>query len=185
MRKKKPQQQERDRLALEWCASRTVKRQDELRCGGEVLATLRWESMWSTLSTGTARTGRWTFERPGLLSRDIEVRIPGAGDDAPWAVFSPGWTSEGTLCLADGRRFHWQGTDFWQTEWVFVSAAGEPLVRLTDTSGFLDQVTEVGIVRAGLSESDRALLVLLGHYLIVMQTRDRAATTAAVTTAVF
>ena len=124
MRKKKPQQQERDHLALEWCASRTVKRQDELRCGGEVLATLRWESMWSTLSTGTARMGRWTFERPGLLSRDIEVRIPGAGDDAPWAVFSPGWTSEGTLCLADGRRFHWQCTDFWQTEWVFVSAAG-------------------------------------------------------------
>jgi hypothetical protein len=184
MKKSRRRQRGKSRPALEWRAARSVKRQDELRSDEQILATMRWESMWSTLATGTARAGQWSFERPRLLSRDIEVRIPGTTDDAPWAVFSPGWTSEGTLCLADGRQFHWQCTDFWQTEWVFVSAAGEPLVRFTDTSGFLSQSTAVGIVRAKLSESDRALLVLLGHYLMVLQARDRAATTAAVTAAV-
>jgi hypothetical protein len=156
---------------------------DELRYGDEVVATMRWESVFSTLATGTARHGSWTFERPRILSREVEVRLAGAAEDEPFGIFSPGWTAEGTLVLADGRRFHWQCLNFWATEWQFTSAAGDPLVRFVDTSRLLEQSTEVGIARAGISEQDRALLVLLGHYLLVLHGRDTAAAAAAASTA--
>jgi hypothetical protein len=176
----KKRQQKQERPTLEWRESRIARRQDELRYGDQVLAMLHWENAFSTFATGTAKAGSWTFERPRLLSRDVEVRIAGTDGGAPFGIFSPGWTDEGTLCLSDGRRYHWQCEDFWQTEWVFTSAAGEPLVRFVDTSRLLEQTTAVGIVRSELSEADRALLVLLGHYLMVLHALDSAAIAASV-----
>jgi len=175
-RRKKKQQ---SRPALEWRESRTAGRQDELYAAGQIVATLRWEGLFSTLATGTARTEQWTFERPRLLSRDVEVWV--AGQDAPVAVFSPGWTEDGKLSYTDGRTLYWRGTNFWRTEWVFCDVHGGPLIRFEDTSGLFKKTTTVGPARAGLSEADRALLALLGRYLIVLQDRDRAAVVAAIT----
>ena len=181
MPRKRKKKQEENRPALEWRESRTVGRQDELYAAGQIVATLRWEGLFSTMATGTARAGRWTFVRPKLLSRDVEVRV--AGQEAPVAVFSPGWTEDGTLSFADGRALYWRATNFWRTEWVLSDGSGQPLVRLVDTSGLFKKTASVGTIRSGLSDEDRALLVLLGRYLIVLQDRDRAAVVAAITPA--
>ena len=178
MGKKRRRQEKSTQPTLEWQESTTVRRQDELCLGDEVLATLRWAGMLSTMATGTARTGRWTFERPRLLSHEVEVRDTASGDGV--GVLSPRWTGDATLTLADGRTFEWASTNFWRSEWTFSDAHNQPLVLFVDTSGLLRRRTAIEIVRSGLSEPDRALLVLLGHYMMEMQRRDTAAVTAAI-----
>ena len=178
MGKKRKRQKENARPAFEWRESTTVRRQDELCLGDEVVATMRWAGMLSTLSTGQARTGRWTFERPRLLSHEVEVREAASGELA--GVLSPRWTGDATLTLADGRTFEWFPTNFWRSEWAFADTHDQPLVRFWDTSGFLRRRTAIEIVRSGLPEPDRALLALLGHYMMEIQRRDTAAATAAI-----
>ena len=178
---KKRKRKEHTRPELEWRESRTARRQDELRKGEQSLATLHWKSAFSTLATGTMQTYRWTFERPRLLSRDVEVRAPGT--ERLVAVFSPGWTNEGTLTLSDGHTFYWRTENFWQTRWAFTNAAGAPQVRFADTSGFLERRTAVGIARSDLVASGDALLVLLGRSLMVLLAQEAAAVTAATTAA--
>lgn len=175
MGKKRTQE---DRPVLEWVESRTVKRQDELRIGDRMIATLRWGGWGSTFAEGRASTGSWTFERPRLLSRDVQVHLSST-EGPSVGVFHPGWMEEGTLYLADGRTMRWKSRDFWRSEWAFVDAAGQIALRFRDTSGLLHERTAAWTYKAGLSEADRAMLLILGRYLMVLQARDRAATVAA------
>ena len=166
--------------ALEW---REARKQDELRFGDQVSATLRWQGWTSTLAYGRTAAGRWTFGRPKLLSKEVEVRIP-EGEE-PMAVFWPCFLGDGgELGMADGRTFRWYATDFLATRWVFAGTDGDELVRFTDTSGLLERRAIVSYGIRDLSETDRGLLVLLGRYLMVLHTRDTAAITAATTAAI-
>jgi hypothetical protein len=169
--------QEKDQPTLEWRESRTVKRQDELCFGDHLVATLQWDGWGSTFAIGHARAGSWTFERPRLLSKEVQVHIAGAKGSSVVA-FVPGWTEEGTLYFADGRTMHWQSRNFWQTTWALVDAEGGTVARFDDTSGFLEQRTIAQTYNAGLSEADRAMLLILGRYLMVLQAQDRAAMAA-------
>jgi hypothetical protein len=167
---------------LEWRESRTVRRQDELRIGDQLIATLRWGGWGSTFAEGQARAGSWTFERPCLLSKEVQVHVAGR-EGPPVAVFMPGWTEEGTLSCTDGHTMRWQSRDFWQTEWAFADADGQTALRFRDTSGFLERRTAAWTYKAGLNEVDRAMLLILGHYLMVLQAQDRAVVVATATAA--
>lgn len=165
----------RNRNALEW---REAKKQDELRAGDQVSATLRWQGWTSTLAYGRTAADRWTFDRPKLLSKEVEVRIPGR--EEPIAIFWPRLLGDsGKLRMADGRAFHWSATDFLATRWVFADASGEELVRFHDTSGLLERRALVSFGDPALPAVDRGLLVLLGRYLAVLHARDTAAVVAA------
>lgn len=180
---KKQTGQEQDRPLLEWRESRTVKRQDELRLGDQTVATLRWRGWGSTFAEGRALAGSWTFERPRLLSREVQVHVAGT-KGPPIAVFIPGWTEEGTLSWANGCTMRWQSRDFWRTDWALVDAEGRMAARFEDTSGFLERRTIAHTFKAGLSEADRAMLLILGRYLMVLQAQDQVAVTAAVVAAI-
>ena len=183
--KRKQRQQQRERPALEWRESRTVKRQDELCTHTETLATLQWAGLLSNLATGTTQVGRWTFDRPRLFSNDVEIRAVGSDDETPYGVFLPNWTSRGgRLELAEGRTFHWESVNFWGTQWQFTDDVGTTLVRFEDTSRLFRQSATVTLVQPRLREADRALLLLLGRYLMAMHSRDTAAVAAATTAAV-
>ena len=54
-RKKRPA---RERPAVEWRESRTVKRQDELHTAEGILATLRWAGPFSYLASGRLGAGQ-------------------------------------------------------------------------------------------------------------------------------
>ena len=166
--------------ALEW---REAKKQDELRTADQVSATLRWQGWTITLAYGRTAAGRWTFDRPKLLSTEVEVRIPDR--EEPIGVFWPRLLGDGgELRMADGRAFRWYATDFLATRWVFAGAAGDKLVRFVDTSGLLERRAVVSFATQDLSETDRGLLVLLGRYLMVLHAQDTAAITAATTAAI-
>ncbi|MBL7201748.1 MAG: hypothetical protein ISS56_16535 [Anaerolineae bacterium] len=164
----------------EWRESRTVKRQDELVAGDEVVAALRWEGWGSTFASGSSPEGEWTFDRPRLLSRDVEVREAQSGELV--AVYMPSWLgTDGKLEFADGRRHHWAATDFWRTKWVLYSASNEPLVHFEDTSGLLRVSAVVQYGPSSLPPCERDLFALLGWYLMALARRDAAAAAAATT----
>jgi hypothetical protein len=183
MRKKRCGRQRAERPALEWRESRAVKWQDELCTHTETLATLQWTGLLSDRSTGSARAGQWTFDRPRFFSRDVEIRAVDSHAEAPYAVLYPDWTSGGPVEFADGRTLHWASTNFWGTQWVFMDEAGTPLLRFEDTSPLFQVRTAVTFVQPGLSEADRALLLLLGRYLMVLHAKDTAVVAVATTAA--
>jgi hypothetical protein len=61
--------------------------------------------------------------------------------------------------------------------------AEQTLVQFEDTSRLFEERAAVTFVRPGLTEADRALLLLLGRYLMALQSRDNAAIAAATTAA--
>jgi hypothetical protein len=190
MFKRRKKRTPRERPAVEWRESRTVRRQDELHTPDGILATLRWAGAFSYFAAGGASgvssTGsqQWHFDRPRLLSREVEVRAAGSEADEPLAVYHPDWMPGGKLYFADGRVLHWSPTDFWQTQWVFTDQAERVLVRFVDTSRLFEQSAAVTYVDRGIREADRALLLVLGRYLLALQARDNAAAAAATTAAV-
>lgn len=183
MKRKKRERREKERPALEWRESATVKRQDELCTHDAVVATLRWAGMLSNYATGTAQAGQWTFDRPRVFARDVEVRRVGPDAKVPYAVYYPNWSPGGRIEFAHGRTIQWGPTNFWQTQWVFADEADMTLLQFEDTSRLFRESAAVTFVRPGLSEDDRALLLLLGRYLMALQSRDNAAIAAATTAA--
>jgi len=183
MARKRKKRTPRERPAVEWRESRTAKRQDELHTPDGVLATLRWAGMFSYFATGGTGDRQWQFDRPRLLSRDVEVRAAGADQGEPFARYHPGWWPGGELYLADGRVLHWAPTNFWQTQWVFTDETERVLVQFVDTSRLFEQSAAVTYVDRGLRETDRALLLVLGRYLLALQARDSAAIAASASTA--
>jgi hypothetical protein len=180
-----------DSAVWEWRESKDVRHQDDLctsdpqRAGGSQpsapLATLRWQGCFSQRAIGSAPGGQWTFDRPRLLSRDVEVYDP-AGER--FAVLQVGWWGDGTLHIADGRIFYWRLQGFLQTHALFFDSTERPVVEFWDSSRWFENRTQVGMPAPSLSERDHTLLILLGRYLMVLKQRDAAvvvATTACVT----
>jgi hypothetical protein len=166
--------------AWKWRESRTAKRQDELRFADRVFATLRWEGPFSKRAYAQSPEGHWTYDRPRLLSRDVEIR---AGETLI-AICHEKWTGECTIECADGRTFIWAPTNFWQTRWVFFDAKEKPLVAFDDTSGLFEHTARVTFWRSELSKKDAGLLATLGRYLTVLKRQDSAAIAAASTAAI-
>lgn len=164
----------------QWRESRTARCRDELIFGDHVFATLRWEGPFSKLAYARSPEGQWTFDRPRLLSRDVEVR---QADDTLIALYHEKWTGDGTLQFIDGHTVDWAPVNFWQTRWVFFGADDEPLVTFDDTSGLFEHTAQVTFWPSDLSASDSALLATLGRYLTVLKQQDQDTAAIAATTA--
>jgi hypothetical protein len=166
----------------EWRESRTARRTDELHLGERVAATLHWQGMLSNLAHAHSSEGAWIFDRPRMLSRDVEVRD--AATDALIAVLHVKWTGNATLEFADGGHLEWAPTNFWQTQWAFFSTGGadagseRALISFDDTSRLLETRTAVTYHTSDLSDEESALLTLFGRYLMVLHRKDSAAVAA-------
>ena len=160
----------------EWRESKKAKRQDELRLGDRVAATLRWQGLLSTLATGKTMEGEWTFDRPKLFSHEVEVRD--AVSNALVVTYHEKWRGDGTVEFSDGRTIEWAPTNFWQTRWAFFDTAERALISFVDTSRLLEARTVVTFHRSDLSDRESALLTLFGRYLMILHRNDSAAIAA-------
>lgn len=144
----------------------------ELRSGPELVATLKFRSMWGTLATAESGDGCWTFKRVGFWQNQATIRA--CGSDTELAVFKNNtWASGGTLeCSAD-RKFK-ATTNFWLTNLTFQTEADEPLIHFK-YGGVFHRSADVEISPLARSIPDVPLLVLLGWYLAVMLDSDAGA----------
>jgi hypothetical protein len=148
----------------------------ELRSGAELVATLKFRSMWGTLASAESGDGRWTFKRVGFWQSRATIRA--SASDTDLAIFKNNtWDGGGTLEFSDHRKFR-ATTNFWGTNFTFQTEANEPLVHFK-YGGVFHRAAEVEISALAKSISDVPLLVLFGWYLVIMLDSDTAAVVAA------
>lgn len=167
-----------DPNAYFWLPSPTVKRQEELRQGDRVLATLKWERWFSQAACGAFPPhGTWILDRPGWFSRDIEVHS--ADSNELVAVMRFRWTGAGEIELMSGHRYGWQPTNFWQTCWVLTDSAENVVIEFDNQSGLFKKRLAMSYGSTALPEAERALLAVLGRYALNLKEMDDAAVVAA------
>jgi hypothetical protein len=158
-------------------AQKTVfKSEYELRWGGELVATLRFPKMLSTMGLAESGDGSWTFERVGFWKPQTLAK-PKGSEDVLGRFTESAWKGGGVLQLTGGKRYLlrrsiWKGTAEFQTE------AGESLLQFQNRGAFRVSTT-LRIQRRALQVPELPWIVLLGFYLGVMARQD-AATHAAI-----
>ncbi len=164
---------------LKWSQPSAVRMEYELRSKDELVATLKFRSMWGTFATAESGDGCWTFKRVGFWTKKASVRA--CGSDVDLAVFKNNtWDGGGTLEFPDGRKFK-ATTNFWETQLTFQTEADEPLVHFK-YGGVFHRAAEVEILPQAKSVPEVPLFVLLGWYLAIMLDTDHAAAAAVIAT---
>ncbi len=167
----------RDR-ALVWSQPSAFAMDYELRAGEDLVARLVFRSSFGTLATATAAEGTWTFKRVGFWQPVVTVRREGSDEDL--AVFRNNtWSSGGTLQLRDGHEYR-ADSNFWMTEFRFMTEGDRPLVIFRRISGVFHTSAEVDVRPEARAMVEVPWIVPFGWYLTVMMQRDTAATGAIV-----
>jgi hypothetical protein len=157
---------------LLWVQPKAMKQQFELCCGNEVLAVMRWQSSWRSSATAETAEGSWSFKRQGFR-RQVQIES-NWGDSMP-PTLQRRWTGSATLIFPDGRlSYLWKRNGFWGIKRVWTTMDGVPLLSFKTRPGFLKTSGEVEIDPLAADLPELALLVSLGWYLLIMETRDAA-----------
>jgi hypothetical protein len=171
-------------LPLSFTQPRAMERSYELRAGGELVATLEFQSAFGSLAVAKAAEGSFTFKRVGFFSPQATARREGSESDL--AVYTPRWTGrDGELALAGGERLHFGPANFWGTRFSFGDAEGRTVTTFgpePDVHRFSDLFRTQALVTvdpAASARPDLALLVLFGWYLVILRHQDASAAAAA------
>jgi hypothetical protein len=156
---------------LKWTQESSTEH--ELRSETDLIATLKFRSLFGTLATAESGDGCFTFKRVGFWQSRAAIRACDSETDL--AIFTNStWSSGGTLEFPDGRKYK-ATTNFWMTRMEFKSESEEPLVGF-HYGGFFHRKAVVEITPAGQRDPNLHLLVSFGWYLAIMLSHDAAAT---------
>jgi hypothetical protein len=159
---------------LIWIRPKPLHPVDALRCGGNVIATLRYHGLFGTRATGDSENGRWTFERQGLRHPRITVRT-GGGDAVIGTVELPHLfgSRDAVVRLSHGRSFRWVQFDTSGLRCGFTAAPeGTAIMRFMRPHLSYPWITRTGgdiqleVAPAAHSLDELPLLALLGRYLM-------------------
>ena len=115
---------------------------------------------------------RWRANVRGVLRWTVEI-VDEQG--VVRASLPLGWRGQGTVKLADGRRFAWDAETFWGTRWVLDDAAGVTVARV-EMDRFLRMDARVEAWPHGVAEDD--LVALLAACWLALVVTTQAAVTA-------
>ncbi len=152
---------------LTWVQPRALRAEYQLIADGKALSSLRWKRAFGSLAKAEAADGRWTFKRVGFLRPRVTVRAEGSV--AGVAMLDPG---TGVLQFSDRHRYHWVNTSSRRGEWAFASEDGTVLVRFLFPMASLRMKGTVQVEPAAGTQQDLSLLLLLGWYLVVLNSQD-------------
>jgi len=156
---------------LIWIRPSQNERMYSLRSGSEEIGTLRWDSSSGSLARAATSAGEWTLKRVGYLQPRVSVRASGVSEDLAW--FEPGVGGGGAVHLASGHLFRWS-SNVWRAEWAWVNAAGKHGVKIHREFSARDRAGKVTVAAGVLPDRELPLLIILGWYLIILQTDDAA-----------
>lgn len=161
---------------LMWSPSRNAKRTYELVARDQTLATLTQPSLWREKRVGESAEGAWTFARMGVWRPRIVIADANTGAEVATLERSA-WSGKGTLTLPDGRSFAWRSGNLWQSKWVWLDEADQPVMRFRQLGTFR---TRCGVtIDAPSAEPHLMLLAMLGWFLMLVNQADAAAATSA------
>jgi hypothetical protein len=162
--------------SLKWSQPSTFKNAYELRAGDELIATLKFKSVFGSFATGESADGSWTFKRVGFWQTRATIRA--ADSETELASFKDKtWASGGTLSMADGRQLR-ATTNFWSTKLTFQDDKHDPLI-VFDNHGILHLSSIVDIRPSARAMPELPWLVMFGWYLSIKMSQDATGAAAA------
>ena len=138
----------------------------ELSGPAGVYARLELKKLASSRAHGISSRATFAFERQGLLKSHISIRL--ADSPQPLAIYEPNFTGQkGLLKYSGGQLAEFQATNFFKTEWQWLTPSGDGLIgfRLKGTG---KPNATVFIGDDGLPRVDLDLLLLLGFYVLLL-----------------
>lgn len=156
---------------LTWKQLAFLQRAYELRPGDEMLASVRWEDIFSSQATAETAEGRWLFQREGFWKKQVvayQLGALGAREETPFATIQRNMGGQGTLVLANGREFMWKNTNIWRGEWSWLTNdSTPPLVSFRHK--------QMEIMPQASSLTELPLLVTFGFYLVILRQSEQVA----------
>ena len=154
-----------DAQPLEW-RQPALGRTFELTGSTGPYARLELKKLAGSLALGTTARVSFAFERQGMLKSHIDIRF--ANSDSSFAVYEPHFTGQkGHLKYPGGQSLEFQSTNFFATEWQWVTPAGDGLIGFK-TSRAGKPNAKVFLSDNVLDRVDIDLLLLLGFYLLLL-----------------
>ena len=154
---------------LLWKQPHVMEPSFELRFNDELLAGLKFRNSFGSLAEGVVSEGSYTFKREGFLNTHVTVRQSGVLSNL--AIYRNNtWSGGGTLIMNDGRQFK-ANSNFWDSQFEFISANDTPIIRFTNIGGFKLH-SQLDIMKEAHKLPELPWMVLLSWYLAVMTSRD-------------
>lgn len=165
-----------DEAQLEW-RQPALGRKFELTGTAGTYARLELQKLAGAIGLGSTARASFIFERQGMLKSRINVRL--GTSDSLFAVYEPHFSGKkGTLTYSGGQCLELQATNFFQTEWQWLTPEGVGLLGFrVKTAGKPNATVYLG--DDALDRVDLDLLLVLGFYLL-RQLREEAAATQGV-----
>jgi hypothetical protein len=152
-----------------------MRREYELRAGGEIAATLKLHGALNPMAVAETRDGSWTFRREGLLQNRMTIRSTVTGE-ALGTFRKSNWSSSGELELASGRKYQ-VTPNGWMSRLQITAADGQPVLRFHST-GVFNSSSHVEVSPTAGTLPELPLLVSAGWYLFLMLHDDAGASAA-------
>ncbi|MBY0505638.1 MAG: hypothetical protein K2X03_17115 [Bryobacteraceae bacterium] len=158
-----------DQGQLEW-RQPALGRKFELSGEAGTYARLELKGLDGASGQGITARAQFSFERQGMLKSHINIRL--GTSEQNFAVYEPNFTGKkGTLTYAGGQTLEFQATNFFDTEWQWLTPAGDGLI------GFKLQragkpSAMVFLADEALERVDLDLLLLLGFYLLLQKKQE-------------
>jgi hypothetical protein len=152
---------------LVWSRPGIFRRELCLEAGSELLASLRWEKIFSSEAVAESADGRWIIGRRRLGSLRGRFIVREAGTGTEIATFKHGWRRTGALRFASGVEFTWERDGFWRPTYFWKSAQQERLIAFKSAFAWKSRV-EMAVDPAARRVAELPALVLLGGYLMAM-----------------
>lgn len=150
---------------LEW-RQPAIAQTFELRGPAGIYARLELKKLASSRASGISSRATFAFERQGMLKSHISIRF---GDSPqPVAIYKPNFTGQkGVLNYSGGQPVEFQATNFFKTEWQWLTPEGAGLLGFRLKGAGKPRAT-VFIGDDGLQRVDLDLLLLLGFYVLLL-----------------
>ncbi len=160
-----------DVAELEW-RQPGVPRNFELAGPDGVYGQLEFQKLAGSLAKATTARAAWTLKRQGMLKSHVSVRF--ADSEQQLAVYEPNFTGQrGTLKYTGGQYLSFQSTNFFNTEWQWITPEGDGLIGFR-LRGAGKPHAAVFLSEDALGRVDLDLLLLLGFYILLLLQEDAA-----------
>ncbi len=138
----------------------------ELSGSEGIYARLELKKLASSRANGTSSRATFAFERQGMLKSHISIRLADSAQSL--ATYEPNFAGQkGLLKYSGGQSVEFQATNFFKTEWQWLTPDGDGLIGFRVKGAGKPHAT-VFIGDDGLQRVDLDLLLLLGFYVLLL-----------------
>ena len=154
---------------LEW-RQPALGRKFELSSSAGPHARLDFQKITGSLALATTARATWSFKRQGMLKSHVDIRF--ADSDQPLATYEPNFSGrKGSLKYAGGQYLDFQSTNFFNTEWQWITPEGDGLIGFRQ-KGMGKPHAIVYLGDEAFQRIDLDLLLILGFYVLVLLQQD-------------